>query len=65
MDKSVFDLILNQLIDVLGSEKQARFWLETPALALDGQKPMELLGTPEGIKAVQTLIIRMDYGVYC
>jgi putative toxin-antitoxin system antitoxin component (TIGR02293 family) len=65
MDKDVFDLILNQLIDVLGSDKQARLWLDTPALALDGNKPVELLHSEEGIKAVQTLIIRMDYGVYC
>lgn len=56
--------IIEQLTGVLGSVKNAQLWLETPALGLDGAKPIDLLNSARGIEEVKTLIIRMDYGVY-
>jgi putative toxin-antitoxin system antitoxin component (TIGR02293 family) len=50
--------------EVLGSPEAAEAWLKSPALALDGQTPVEMLKTQEGLETVQTLLTRLDYGVY-
>jgi len=63
-DNFLIQKIIEQLTDVLGSVKNAQLWLETPALALDSAKPIDLLETQQGLENVQNLIIRMDYGVY-
>lgn len=48
---------------VLGSSANAEDWLNKPALALDGYKPMELIATRSGAEMVKELLIRLDYGV--
>ena len=48
---------------VLGSSAEAEDWLNKPALALDGYKPMELIATRSGAELVKELLIRLDYGV--
>lgn len=49
---------------VLGARDLAERWLAEPALALDGQCPLDLLTTTPGIEAVKDLLTRMEYGVY-
>lgn len=49
---------------VLGNRELAERWLAQPALALDGQSPLDLLTTTPGIEAVKDLLTRMEYGVY-
>lgn len=49
---------------VLGSRDLAAHWLAQPALALDGQRPQDLLATEPGLAAVKTLLARMEFGVY-
>ena len=49
---------------VLGSRELAERWLAQPALALDGQSPLDLLTSAPGIEAVKDLLTRMEYGVY-
>ncbi len=39
-------------------------WLNKPALALDGTKPIELLHTPEGVERVNGLLTGLAYGNY-
>jgi putative toxin-antitoxin system antitoxin component (TIGR02293 family) len=53
-----------QAIDVLGSQEAAERWLSSPALGLDGRKPIDLLQSTEGTELVKTLLTRMDYDVY-
>ena len=48
---------------VLGSRAEAQDWLNKPALALDGFKPMVLIATPSGAELVKQHLIRLDYGV--
>lgn len=48
---------------VLGSSAEAEEWLNKPALALDGYKPMALIATRAGAELVKDLLIRLDYGV--
>ncbi len=49
---------------VLGTDELATHWLTRPAIALDGRRPIDLLATEAGIKAVKDLLTRMEYGVY-
>jgi putative toxin-antitoxin system antitoxin component (TIGR02293 family) len=48
----------------LGTDELATHWLTRPAIALDGRRPIDLLATEAGIKAVKDLLTRMEYGVY-
>lgn len=50
--------------DVLGSNEDAERFLEEPAMALDGQRPIDLLSTPVGADLVEKHLERLDYGVY-
>lgn len=49
---------------VLGTRELAEHWLTHPALALDGQSPVDLLTTSSGLKSVKDLLTRMEFGVY-
>lgn len=49
---------------VLGSREAAVQWLETPAIGLDQQKPIDLLATPIGTQLVEELLDRVAHGVY-
>lgn len=51
-------------IHVLGMRELAQAWLNTPALALDGQIPVDLLGNETATQSVMDLLIRIEYGVY-
>jgi len=48
----------------LGSKELAEEWLSKPALALDGERPIDLLTSAPGIEAVKDLLTRIEYGVY-
>lgn len=49
---------------VLGKRALAEAWLNHPAIALDGQKPLDMLSSAPGIEAVKDLLTRLEYGVY-
>ena len=50
--------------DVLEGTDNAMTWLRRPQPALGGQVPLELLVTQAGADQVETLLRRIDYGVY-
>lgn len=50
--------------EVFGTQEAAERWLETPATALEGAKPIDLLSTPPGSEMVRTLLTRIEFGVY-
>lgn len=56
--------VLDRAAEVLGSRGRARAWLRRPALGLGGQRPADLICTPEGAQQVQDLLGRLEYGVY-
>lgn len=56
--------VTDRAIAVVGSRVAAERWLSSPALGLNGRKPLELLQTSEGTELVKVLLTRMDYGVY-
>lgn len=50
--------------DVFESERAGREWLTRPQLGLAGFVPLELADTGAGIREVENLLGRIDYGVY-
>lgn len=59
-----FAEILAKAAEVLGSQAAAERWLERPAIGLDQRRPIDLLSTPVGVKLVEDLLGRIEYGVY-
>ncbi len=51
-----------QLLD--GHEESARAWLKRPARALDGAIPLDFADTEVGGREVETIIGRLEHGVY-
>ncbi len=51
-----------QLLD--GNEESARAWIKRPARALDGVTPLDFADTEVGGREVETLITRLEHGVY-
>ena len=50
--------------EVLEGAANATSWLRRPQPALAGQVPLDLLVTQAGADAVETLLRRIDFGVY-
>ena len=51
-------------IEVFGGESTAVEWFMKPAMGLDRARPIDLLGSPEGMQAVRDFLARLDGGVY-
>ena len=56
--------IVAKAVDVLGTSEAAERFLDEPAMALDGMRPIDLLSTPAGAELVEKHLGRLDYGVY-
>ena len=56
--------VLARAIDVLGDTRKAVHWLTTPNRALGGEIPIALLDTSAGTHEAETLLERIEYGVY-
>ena len=50
--------------EVFGTQGAAERWLERPVMALDRERPIDLLATPAGTQMVENLLGRLQYGVY-
>jgi len=59
-----FAEILAQATRVFGDQSAAERWLEQPAMALDGRRPLDLLASPAGVELVETLLGQLEFGVY-
>ncbi|WP_261389548.1 antitoxin Xre/MbcA/ParS toxin-binding domain-containing protein [Halomonas denitrificans] len=59
-----FAEVLTRAEDVLGDAAEAERWMGTPALGLEGRKPIDLLTTQVGYELVDDLLTRLDQGVY-
>jgi uncharacterized protein (DUF2384 family) len=55
---------LAKAIDILGDREKAAHWLTVPNRALGGEIPITLLDTSAGAHEVETLLDRIEYGVY-
>ncbi len=59
-----FAEILARVTRMLGSQEEAEAWLERPAMALDRERPIDLLATTAGVEALEQHLTRVEYGVY-
>jgi putative toxin-antitoxin system antitoxin component (TIGR02293 family) len=50
--------------DVLGAEDKASRWMVSPNRALGGQRPFDLLDTEVGVRSVEEILQRIQYGMY-
>ena len=56
--------ILAKASAILGSREDAERWLESPAIALNRQRPIDLLATRTGAEIVENFLSQLEYGVY-
>jgi putative toxin-antitoxin system antitoxin component (TIGR02293 family) len=59
-----FAEILAKATAIFGSQDEAEHWLERPAIGLDRRRPIDLLATPAGVRIVEDLLERLEFGVY-
>lgn len=56
--------ILSNATEVFGSQGVAEQWLTEPALALNQNRPIDLLSTHTGTEQVRKLLAQLEYCVY-
>jgi putative toxin-antitoxin system antitoxin component (TIGR02293 family) len=59
-----FAEILARATKTLGSQQAAETWLSNPQMGLEWKRPVDLFATIQGSELVETLLMRMEYGVY-
>ncbi len=64
MENDQFATMLAKAAEVFGSVGEAERWMVRQVMGLDGQRPVELLRTPEGAELVNDFLVRLEYGVY-
>ena len=53
-----------QATEILGDQKKAIRWLESPNRGLAGAAPMSLLDTDIGTQAAEAVLTRIEFGVF-
>jgi putative toxin-antitoxin system antitoxin component (TIGR02293 family) len=56
--------VIAMVVDTLGTAEKASRWLQKPNRALGGQVPLDLLDTDSGTRSVETILNRIEYGIY-
>jgi putative toxin-antitoxin system antitoxin component (TIGR02293 family) len=59
-----FARVLALAKEVLGSMEKANQWLKTGNRALEGDKPIDRLDTDAGVRSVEQVLGRIEYGLY-
>ena len=56
--------VMAQARETFGDPSKAAHWLKTPNKVMEGETPLSLLDTDAGVKWVETVLGRIDYGIY-
>lgn len=56
--------VVAHALDTFGQKDKASRWMQKPNRALQGLTPLSLLDTDAGIRQVDTILGRIDYGLY-
>ena len=59
-----FARVATRAREVLGSEEKARLWLHRPNRALGNVPPLTLLATDAGIEHIESVLGRLEHGVF-
>jgi putative toxin-antitoxin system antitoxin component (TIGR02293 family) len=56
--------VVEHAFEVFEDEEKVKRWLNSPVKALKDQKPIDLFYLPTGLKMVNNILTRIEYGVY-
>lgn len=56
--------VMAHAIDVFGDGKRAAHWMNSPNIVMQGETPLSLLDTDAGAQWVDTILGRIDYGIF-
>lgn len=56
--------IVAKAVDTFGDTGKASRWLQRPNMVLDGSSPLSLLDTDAGVREVETILGRIEWGIY-
>jgi putative toxin-antitoxin system antitoxin component (TIGR02293 family) len=56
--------VIAMATETLGTAAKVSSWLQRPNRALEGEVPLELLDTDAGVRSVETVLTRIEYGIY-
>jgi|HubBroStandDraft_1064217.scaffolds.fasta_scaffold21178_3 putative toxin-antitoxin system antitoxin component (TIGR02293 family) len=56
--------LMAHALDTFGNDRKAKSWLVTPNPALDNRPPIGLVDTAEGVREVDEVLTRIDYGMF-
>ena len=57
--------ILKYGLSVFNNEKDKfRRWLNSPIIALNGRKPVELFGSQAELNEIKQILDKIEYGIY-
>jgi putative toxin-antitoxin system antitoxin component (TIGR02293 family) len=56
--------ILEIATDAFDDEEKASEWLHEPNIRTGNRPPIELIGTPEGFRAVETVLNQIKYAIF-
>ena len=60
----LFARVMDAAMRLFGQDKAAAMsWLNSPARALGGERPMDMLTSPTGVEAVEALIGQIEHGI--
>lgn len=49
--------------EAFGDDEKAKVWLRRPTAPLDGESPLQILDTDQGVREVETLLGRISHGI--
>jgi putative toxin-antitoxin system antitoxin component (TIGR02293 family) len=56
--------LMAHALDTFGNDRKAKSWLVTPNPALDNRPPIGLVDTAKGVRQVDEVLTRIDYGIF-
>jgi putative toxin-antitoxin system antitoxin component (TIGR02293 family) len=56
--------VISKCLDIFGTKENMQQWLSSSVIALGGKKPIDLLDTSFGIRMINTVLSRLEHGVY-
>jgi len=56
--------LLQTATDAFDSEEKALRWLNEPNIQTGNRPPISITGTPEGLRAVETVLNQIKYAVF-
>jgi len=59
-----FMRLFARAVEALGGEEGARSWLAAPAIAFQGECPLDFADTEVGAREVEALLMRLEHGVF-